>query len=83
MGRRRRSRRAHVLEHTAGFDDMHFNEMYVLDSAPDLPLEAVLAREPASRRVRWRPGTRMAYSNPGYAVAGLVIEKLAGGRSTR
>lgn len=64
----------HVLEHTAGFDDMHFNEMYVLDDAPDAPLEAVLARNPASRRVRWRPGTRMAYSNPGYAVAGRVIE---------
>lgn len=68
----------HVLEHTAGFDDMHFNETYVLDSAPDLPLEEVLFRNPASRRVRWRPGTRMAYANPGYAVAGLVLEKVTG-----
>lgn len=68
----------HVLEHTAGFDDMHFNETYVLDDAPDLPLEEVLFRNPASRRVRWKPGTRMAYANPGYGVAGLVIEKVAG-----
>lgn len=68
----------HVLEHTAGFDDRHFNEVYVLDSAPDLPLEEVLFRNPASRRVRWRPGTRMSYSDPGYAVAGLVIEKATG-----
>jgi len=68
----------HVLEHTAGFDDMHFNEVYVLDDAPDLPLEQVLRRNPASRRVRWRPGTRMSYSNPGYAVAGLLIEKVSG-----
>ncbi|MGE0361577.1 MAG: serine hydrolase domain-containing protein [Vicinamibacterales bacterium] len=68
----------HVLEHTAGFDDMHFNEVYVLDDAPDLPLAQVLGRNPASRRVRWRPGTRMSYSNPGYAVAGLLIEKVSG-----
>ena len=68
----------HVLEHTAGFDDMHFNETYVLDGAPDLPLEEVLFRNPASRRVRWRPRTRMAYANPGYAVAGLVLEKVTG-----
>lgn len=68
----------HLLEHTAGFDDMHFNEIYVLDGAPDRPLDKVLLRNPASRRVRWRPGTRMAYSNPGYAVAGRVIEAVAG-----
>lgn len=68
----------HLLEHTAGFDDMHFNEIYVLDGAPDRPLDEVLLRNPASRRVRWRPGTRMAYSNPGYAVAGRVIEAATG-----
>ncbi len=68
----------HLLEHTAGFDDMHFNEIYVLDGAPDRPLDEVLLRNPASRRVRWRPGTRMAYSNPGYAVAGRVVEAVTG-----
>lgn len=68
----------HLLEHTAGFDDMHFNEIYVLDGAPDRPLDEALLRNPASRRVRWRPGTRMAYSNPGYAVAGRVVEAVAG-----
>jgi CubicO group peptidase (beta-lactamase class C family) len=68
----------HLLEHTAGFDDMHFNETYVLDDAPDLPLERVLMRNPASRRARWRPGTRMSYANPGYAVAGRIVETLSG-----
>ena len=57
---------------------MHFNEAYVLDATPDLPLEQVLMRNPASRRVRWQPGTRMSYSNPGYGVAGLVVEKVSG-----
>ncbi len=67
-----------VLQHTAGFDDMHFNEMYNLDDAPDISLADVLARNPASRRVRWRPGTRMSYSNPGYGVAGYVLEQVTG-----
>jgi CubicO group peptidase (beta-lactamase class C family) len=68
----------HLLEHTAGFDDMHPNEIYVLDETPDRPLVDVLRLNPASRRVRWRPGTRMAYSNPGYAVAARVIEEVSG-----
>jgi CubicO group peptidase (beta-lactamase class C family) len=67
-----------LLQHTAGFDDMHFNEMYNLHDPPDLPLARVLARNPASRRVRWRPGTRMSYSNPGYAVAAYVLERVTG-----
>jgi CubicO group peptidase (beta-lactamase class C family) len=68
----------HVLEHTAGFDDAHFNEMYVADDTPDRPLEDVLRVNPASRRVRWRPGSRVAYSNPGYAVAARVLETVSG-----
>ena len=66
----------HLLQHTAGFDDMHFNERYLPKGASDLPLERVLSINPRSRRVRWPPGTRMSYSNPGYAVAGYLIEKL-------
>jgi CubicO group peptidase (beta-lactamase class C family) len=69
---------ANLLEHTAGFDDMHFNEMYVKSKQPDLPMRDVLSINPASRRVRWEPGTRFSYSNPGYGVAGYLIEKVTG-----
>ena len=68
----------HVLQHMAGFDDMHFNEMYNTADPPDMPLADVLRVNPRSRIVRWKPGTRMSYSNPGYAVAGHIIEKLTG-----
>ena len=68
----------HLLQHTAGFDDMHFNEMYNVAGTPDLPLEQVLQINPSSRVVRWRPGTRMSYSNPGYTVAAYVLEKVTG-----
>ena len=68
----------HLLQHTAGFDDMHFNEIYNLSDPPDLPLLDVLRINPRSREVRWRPGTRVSYSNPGFAVAGAAIEFLTG-----
>ena len=68
-------RLVHVLEHTAGFDDMRFNEMYDLQGRSPPPLEA-LAVNPRSRFVRWRPGTRPSYSNVGYTVAAAVIERL-------
>jgi CubicO group peptidase (beta-lactamase class C family) len=68
----------HLLQHTAGFDDLHFNELYDVSGGPELPLEAVLRINPSSRVVRWRPGTRMSYSNPGYTVAAHLIEKVTG-----
>ncbi|MGE0814505.1 MAG: serine hydrolase domain-containing protein, partial [Vicinamibacterales bacterium] len=68
----------HLLEHTAGFDDTHFDEAYVRAGADAPPLADVLRLHPASRRVRWRPGTRVAFSSPGYAVAARVIEVVAG-----
>src|SRR6186997_1835278 len=68
----------HLLQHTSGFDDMHFNEMYNVSDPPDMPLGQVLKLNPSSRVVRWQPGTRMSYSNPGYAVAAYLIEKVTG-----
>ncbi len=67
---------AHLFEHTAGFDDMRFNEMFTSDG--DMSLAEVLAINPRSRTSRWRPGSRQSYSNPGYTVAAYVIEKVAG-----
>lgn len=64
----------HLLEHTAGIDDMHFNEIYARDQTMDRPLTEILANGPATRLVRWRPGTRMSYANPGYAVAARIVE---------
>ena len=71
---------AHLLEHTAGFDDMHFNEMYAPLSVEDAPLAEILARNPRSRVARWRPGSRFSYANPGYTVAAYLIEKASGRR---
>lgn len=68
---------AHLLEHSAGLDEMHFNEYYAGDPA-GISLREGLARNSASKHVRWRPGTRSAYSNVGYAIAAHVIEAVTG-----
>src|SRR3569832_318100 len=67
---------AQCLEHTAGFDDLRFNEIFTDDEA--LPVRDALALNPRSRRVRWQPGTRHAYSNVGYTVAARAIEVASG-----
>jgi len=67
---------AQCLEHTAGFDDLRFNEIFADDEA--LPVRDALALNPRSRRVRWQPGTRHAYSNVGYTVAARAIEVASG-----
>ncbi|TGE06310.1 serine hydrolase domain-containing protein [Hymenobacter fodinae] len=67
----------HLLEHTAGFDDMHVNHVYNT-TATDPPATAAVQLFREELRCRWRPGERMSYSNPGYEVAGYLLEKLSG-----
>jgi CubicO group peptidase (beta-lactamase class C family) len=67
-----------LLEHTAGFDDMEFSEVYNLKDRYDFPLLDVFKRFQKPQVTRWPPGTRMSYSNPGNAIAGYLIEKMSG-----
>jgi CubicO group peptidase (beta-lactamase class C family) len=67
----------HLLEHTAGFDDMHFKNIYDHHNQT-LPLLDVVNRDSATLISRWAPGTRSSYSNPGYGILGYLIEKYSG-----
>ncbi|HTL34570.1 MAG TPA: serine hydrolase domain-containing protein [Kofleriaceae bacterium] len=67
---------AQCLEHTAGFDDIRFNEIFTDDE--QIPVLDTLALNPRSRIVRWRPGTRHGYSNIGYTLAARAIEVASG-----
>jgi CubicO group peptidase (beta-lactamase class C family) len=67
-----------LLEHTAGFDDMEPSEVYNVRDRYDFPLLDVFNRFREPQTVRWPPGTRMSYSNPGNAIAGFLIEKTTG-----
>jgi CubicO group peptidase (beta-lactamase class C family) len=65
-----------LLEHTTGWDDIHFRE-YAKD-APGMALREALDYDHHSRISRWPPGTRMAYCNAGPAVAAYIVEKITG-----
>ena len=68
----------HVLEHTAGFDDIHLRDYAY--SNPDVTLLEGVQFNTTSRIARWRPGTRMSYSNIGPAIGALAVEKATGER---
>ncbi|HEX8763902.1 MAG TPA: serine hydrolase domain-containing protein, partial [Candidatus Acidoferrum sp.] len=67
-----------LLEHSAGFDDMQPSEVYNRHDRWDYPLLNVFKRFQEPQDVRWPPGTRFSYSNPGYGIAGYLIEKVSG-----
>jgi len=67
---------AQLLEHTSGIDEVRFNEVFTDDER--LATADALALNPRSRRVRWRPGTRHAYSNIGSTLAARAIEVVTG-----
>jgi CubicO group peptidase (beta-lactamase class C family) len=69
-------RLVHLLEHTAGFDDMHFQRMERDPEAADT-LQQMVQFAPEFR-VRWRPGERQSYSNPGYGLVAYLLEKATG-----
>lgn len=68
-----------LLEHTTGWDDMHFRE-YAKETPPSIGLREALDYDHHSRSSRWPPGTRMAYCNSGPAVAAYIVEKITGQR---
>jgi CubicO group peptidase (beta-lactamase class C family) len=72
-------RLVHLLEHTSGFEDMHFREL-ALDDPQPMSLRDALAYGASSRVCRWPPGTRMSYCSSGPAVVAAVVEKASGQR---
>lgn len=66
----------HLLENTTGWDDTHLREFAI--NNPTISPAKAINYDPSSRVSRWCPGTRMAYSNAGPAVAAYIVEKIAG-----
>lgn len=67
----------HLLEHTAGWDDLHLPEYANNDPTP-LTLQQGLDFHPHSRVSRWKPGSRMSYCNAGPPVAAYIVETVTG-----
>jgi CubicO group peptidase (beta-lactamase class C family) len=70
----------HLLDHTAGLDDMRLWQMFSTRPTPDTPLREAFTRDPAVLAIRSRPGSRFSYSNMGYTLTAMVIEAVTGER---
>lgn len=69
----------HLLEHKAGFEDLHFSHL-VLKSQSEFAattLEGIALYE-KSLKCAWKPGLVTSYSNPGYLILAHLIEKVSG-----
>jgi CubicO group peptidase (beta-lactamase class C family) len=69
---------AHLLEHSAGLEGAHFDEVMVRGPGPLPRPGEILTRRPERLRTRWRPGSRPAYNNRGYVVIAHLLEKIHG-----
>lgn len=65
----------HLLEHTAGIDDMSLHAIFRDREALD-PMLLTLQHDESALTVRWPPGTRRSYSNVGYSVLAALLEKV-------
>lgn len=65
----------HLLQHTAGWDDIHLSE-YANNAPSPLTLKQALDFHPHSRVSRWHPGERMSYSNSGHSVAAYIVQTI-------
>ncbi|MGZ7066416.1 MAG: serine hydrolase domain-containing protein, partial [Candidatus Aminicenantales bacterium] len=72
----------HLLNHTSGLPDY---EDLMPPAGPSVPVEEVQIKDAGVLELLERqkagtfvPGTRWAYSNSGYVVLGLVVEKVSG-----
>lgn len=68
----------HLLEHTSGFDELHLKDKSIPVINDEFSLLDGIQIVKNSLKTRWKPGTRFAYSNVGYLVAGYLIEKVSG-----
>lgn len=64
----------HLLDHTAGLDDMRLWQVFSTQPTPDSPLLDAFTRDPSVLAIRSQPGSRFSYSNMGYTLAAMVIE---------
>jgi len=75
---------AHLLSHEAGWSQRYGDQMFMplvvaenLGVKPPVDTKTIV-RFALNKRLQYTPGTGRAYSNLGYSILGLVIEKVSG-----
>ncbi|MEP4485561.1 MAG: serine hydrolase domain-containing protein [Halioglobus sp.] len=70
----------HLLDHTAGMDDARLWQIFSQRATSDEPLLSAFPDSQQLLRIRSQPGRQFSYSNMGYTLLGMVIEKVTGER---
>lgn len=66
----------HLLDHTSGLTNVKLWHIFSTTATLDTPLESVYNNSPNLLKVRVKPGSIFSYSNLGYTILGMVIEKI-------
>jgi CubicO group peptidase (beta-lactamase class C family) len=70
----------HLMDHTSGLENMRLWQMFSQNASPAAPLLYSFSKDPDVLNINTKPGTEFSYSNMGYTLLGLVIEKISGER---
>lgn len=65
-----------LLNHTSGLEDARFWQIFSTKPSPTSPLESIFLKDLSVLKIRTKPGSRFSYSNMGYTMLGLIIEKM-------
>lgn len=66
----------HLLDHTSGLSDLAIWHFFSTSSEPNTPLISAFKNNENLLDVHTKPGTVFSYSNMGYTLLGMVIEKV-------
>jgi CubicO group peptidase (beta-lactamase class C family) len=75
---------AHLLSHEGGWSQRYGDQMFMpqviaRQMKTDLPVDlSTIVRFALSKRLHFNPGSGRSYSNLGYSILGLLIEKISG-----
>lgn len=70
----------HLLDHTSGLSDLRLWHFFSTTADPDTPLSEFYARNLGVLKAKEKPGQLFSYSNMGYTILGMIIEKVTNQR---
>lgn len=66
----------HLLDHTSGLSDLRLWHFFSTSSEPNTPLSEFYLSNPKVLQIHQKPGESFSYSNMGYTILGMLIEKI-------
>jgi CubicO group peptidase (beta-lactamase class C family) len=66
-----------ILSHTSGYQDFWPQDYLMEPMKQDAPAQSIMDRW-AKQPLDFEPGTRWQYSNTGFVLAGMIVEKVSG-----